>query len=190
MRPGRLHLLICLTALLPMTLLPGCEDSQTLDGSPLLDTRDEVPSGTQASMTVEPGAAPVPAEPPVEEPSRTVATIHEAAVEPPEAVDAPPEAIGAEESKPLILTIDTEPAPEKTGTGMGEMPDSDWLGNRKAAGGSGSEAGSGKLLPHLFDKKENQEPVSVRSELLIEEGSVELSRPVDGAGVVIEFKTD
>jgi hypothetical protein len=106
------------------------------------------------------------------------------------AVEATGEAVAAEESRPLVLTIETGSVPENTANDFGEAPDPAWLGNRKNAGGLADETGSGKLLPDLFDRKQAREPVSVRSELLIDESSADLSRPVDGAGVVIEYNTD
>jgi hypothetical protein len=131
----------------------------------------------------------VPAEPAVEKSPEAVATPGETAGETAAVVEAPREAVAPEQSKPLVLTIDTGPVPVQTGKRFGEEPDSGWLGDEKAAGGPG-DSGPGKLLPDLFDRKQAREPVSVRSELLIDENNADLSRPVDGAGVVIEYNTD
>ena len=186
----RLPPCLWLAAWLSVAVLAGCEDSQPTVQSPSPDNPVGVPDGPEIPVIAAPLMEPVPAAPAVEESPETVATPETTAGEAAAVVEAPREAVEPELSKPLVLTIDTGPGPEHTGNRFGKAPDPAWLGNRRTAGGLADDSGSGKLLPDLFDRKQAREPVSVRSELLIDESSADLSRTVDGAGVVIEYNTD
>lgn len=157
------HMGISISTLLAVIFLLGSNEAWPIN------TNDLNSAGTEPSAAAGPAIPPDSSEPEPED------------AEPGQGVDT-------RELKSLDLKLD--PAQKPTTTDFGAVPDAHWLNTNSAANGLGAGADSGAPLPGLFGGKTRENPVSVKGQLLINEGGEDVPTAVDGAGFSLEFKTD
>jgi hypothetical protein len=127
---------------------------------------------------------------PVEVPVTTV-TEPEQALAIDRSEDAAPEKVAPTPVAPrtlesLDLNLDDRSPAVETPSAFGIAPDSGWLDQGRKDGGLDTEENG--LLPDLFESQKKEKSVDVKTRVLMEDNDI--SAPLDGAEMSIEFKTD